>query len=301
MISVIIPCYNDWQSLEKNINSLLLFVEKIDGEIIIINDGSTDHLMGHIKKINNPHLIYLEQKNQGVSSARNKGILHAKKDKLLFLDSDDYINYEQLANYLEEINNFDLIYWDTKKIFSNKKNIIYKTNKEKNIRDLAQSLLYRKYYLFIGSFIISKKIAKKVMFNMNYKYGEDLKFIYECINNICNFTKINNVYLFYIQRNNSAMYTFSNKRFDSIKALESISTRNSFFSSADLEYTIKKDKKIIINSFIRSFPLIKIPSKRKEFLIINDIIKDIFGKNKIISEIKFFLYLIIYKLYLLRK
>ncbi|QIG04162.1 glycosyltransferase [Proteus sp. ZN5] len=301
MISVIIPCYNDWQSLEKNINSLLLFVEKIDGEIIIIDDGSTDHLMEHIKKISNPHLIYLEQKNQGVSSARNKGILHAKKDKLLFLDSDDYINYEQLANYLEEINNFDLIYWDTKKIFSNKKNIIYKTNKEKNIRDLAQSLLYRKYYLFIGSFIISKKIAKKVMFNMNYKYGEDLKFIYECINNICNFTKINDVYLFYIQRNNSAMYTFSNKRFDSIKALESVSTRNSFFSSADLEYTIKKDKKIIINSFIRSFSLINIHSKRKEFLIINDIIKDIFGKNKIISEINFFLYLIIYKLYLLRK
>lgn len=301
MISVIIPCYNDWQSLEKNINSLLLFAEKIDGEIIIINDGSTDHLMEHIKKINNSHLTYLEQKNQGVSSARNKGIMHAKKDKLLFLDSDDYINYEQLANYLEEINNFDLIYWDTKKIFSNKKNIIYKTNKEKNIRDLAQSLLYRKYYLFIGSFIISKKIAKKVMFNTNYKYGEDLKFIYECINNIRSFTKINNIYLFYIQRNNSAMYTFSNKRFDSIKALESISIRNDFFSSADLEYTINKDKKIIINSFIRSFSLIKIPLKRKEFLIINDIIKDIFGKNKIVSEIKFFLYLIIYKLYLLRK
>ncbi|QKD71060.1 glycosyltransferase family 2 protein [Proteus terrae] len=301
MISVIIPCYNDWQSLEKNINSLLLFAEKIDGEIIIINDGSTDNLMEHIKKINNPHLTYLEQKNQGVSSARNKGILHAKKDKLLFLDSDDYINYEQLANYLEEINNFDLIYWDTKKIFPNKKNIIYKTNKEKDIRDLAQSLLYRKYYLFIGSFIISKKIAKKVMFNINYKYGEDLKFIYECINNICSFTKINNVYLFYIQRNNSAMYTFSNKRFDSIKALESISTKNNFFSSADLEHTIKKDKKIIINSFIRSFSLINIPSKRKEFLIINFIIKDIFGKNKIVSEIKFFLYLIIYKLYLLRK
>lgn len=301
MISVIIPCYNDWQSLEKNINSLLLFAEKINGEIIIINDGSTDHLMENIKKINTPYLTYLEQKNQGVSSARNKGILHAKKDKLLFLDSDDYINYEQLAKHLEEINKFDLIYWDTKKIFPNKKNIIYKTDREESIKKLAHSLLYRKYYLFIGSFIISKEIAKKVMFNINYKYGEDLKFIYECINNICSFTKINDVYLFYIQRNNSAMYTFSNKRFDSIKALESIPIKNDFFSSADLAYTIKKDKKIIINSFIRSFSLIKIPLKRKEFIIINDIIKDLFGKNRFISEAKFFLYLIIYKLYLLSK
>ncbi|MFS3859587.1 glycosyltransferase family 2 protein [Proteus mirabilis] len=301
MISIIIPCYNDWQSLEKNLDSLLLFAKKIDGEVIIINDGSSDNIARDIKNIINPQLTYLEQENKGVSSARNKGILFAKKEKLLFLDSDDYINFDELIKHSEEIKNFDLIYWDTIKVFPNNKNIIYKTCLEKDVNDLTYSLLCRKYYLFMGSFIISKKISQKIMFDENYKYGEDLKFIYECIDSINNFTKLDNINLFYIQRCNSAMYTFSHRRFDSVKALESISIRNNTLKKIDLENFIKKDKKIILNNFIRSFPLGKIYSKRKEFIEINNIIKNIFGKNKFIYELNFFLYLIIYKFYLLKK
>lgn len=63
-------------------------------EVIVVDDGSSDKTPRITQDF--PNVQYLHQKNSGVSSARNRGIKHAKSDWIAFLDSDDEWHLEKL-------------------------------------------------------------------------------------------------------------------------------------------------------------------------------------------------------------
>jgi len=84
-ISVIIPTYNRESFILKAINSVLNQTVKVD-EIVVIDDGSIDNTKEILKNFN---IKYIYQDNQGVSSARNNGIINSSNDWICFLDSDD--------------------------------------------------------------------------------------------------------------------------------------------------------------------------------------------------------------------
>jgi glycosyltransferase involved in cell wall biosynthesis len=85
-ISVIIPSFNRAHTLARAIESVLAQSLPAD-EIILIDDGSRDETQALAQTF--PKVTYLMQPNQGVSSARNKGILQAKGNWIALLDSDD--------------------------------------------------------------------------------------------------------------------------------------------------------------------------------------------------------------------
>ena len=96
-ISVIIPTYNRKKYIRRAIDSVIRQSYK-PFEIIVIDDGSTDGTYELIKQSYSSSQISLKkQKNNGVSSARNKGIKLANGDWIAFLDSDD----EWFKNKLE--------------------------------------------------------------------------------------------------------------------------------------------------------------------------------------------------------
>ena len=96
-ISVIIPTYNRKKYIKRAIDSVIHQSYK-PFEIIVIDDGSTDGTYELIKQSYSSSQISLKkQKNNGVSSARNKGIKLANGDWIAFLDSDD----EWFKNKLE--------------------------------------------------------------------------------------------------------------------------------------------------------------------------------------------------------
>lgn len=106
-ISVIIPVYNVEKLLRRCIDSVLNQTLK-DIEIICVNDGSTDNsglILEEYKKYENIKII--NQKNAGLSVARNTGLENVTSKYVAFLDSDDFVDadfYEKLFRYIEEKN-----------------------------------------------------------------------------------------------------------------------------------------------------------------------------------------------------
>ena len=91
--SVIIPVYNAERTLKRCLDSLLS-QQRMDVEIILINDGSSDRsaeIIGDFKtRFRN--IKALTQENSGVSSARNSGLDAARGTYITFVDSDDYVS-----------------------------------------------------------------------------------------------------------------------------------------------------------------------------------------------------------------
>lgn len=92
LISVIIPVYNGEKYVECAVSSVLNQPCADDVEVLLVNDGSTDH-SGEIcdliaAKHNNVRVFH--KKNGGVSSARNLGIDNVKGKYIAFLDCDDW-------------------------------------------------------------------------------------------------------------------------------------------------------------------------------------------------------------------
>jgi len=87
-VSVIIPAYNYVQYLPEAVASVLA-QDHEQFELLIIDDGSTDHTAESCARITDPRVRYLRQENAGLSAARNTGIREARLPYVAFLDADD--------------------------------------------------------------------------------------------------------------------------------------------------------------------------------------------------------------------
>lgn len=100
--SIIVPVYNVELYLKKCIDSVLGQTYR-EYELILIDDGATDRSGVICDEFaeKDGRIRVIHQSNFGLSSARNKGIVSAKGDYLIFLDSDDYWRNDQV---LDKIN-----------------------------------------------------------------------------------------------------------------------------------------------------------------------------------------------------
>lgn len=105
MFSIIIPLYNKEKFIQNTLDKVLQQSFQ-DFEVIIVDDGSTDGGAEIVKNIQNERIKYFWQENQGVSSARNKGISLAKNEYICFLDADDEWKENHLMSLLETIQKF---------------------------------------------------------------------------------------------------------------------------------------------------------------------------------------------------
>ena len=94
-VSIIVPVYNAEAFIADCINSVLAQTEQ-DWELILVDDCSTDKSVEIIEKIITLPLggkgwVLRQERNQGPSAARNRGIREAKGEYVFFLDADDTI------------------------------------------------------------------------------------------------------------------------------------------------------------------------------------------------------------------
>lgn len=149
-VSAVIPTYNNEDTIEKCITSILNQTRKFD-EIIVVDDGSTDNTSDIIK--NFPVKI-IRTENRGRPRTRNTGWRKAKGDVIAFIEADSYYNEIWLEENLSKLSEADMtchrrMGWGVKNSFTKVFDKIlmrrWKILIEKN--DLLSGWVFKKYVL----------------------------------------------------------------------------------------------------------------------------------------------------------
>ena len=100
-ISIIVPVYNVEKYLDDCISSIVR-QDYRDFELILVDDGSTDHSIDVCRKweLQDSRIVILKKGNGGVSDARNAGLDIAKGNYISFVDADDYVTEDYLSYLL---------------------------------------------------------------------------------------------------------------------------------------------------------------------------------------------------------
>lgn len=166
-ISLITINFNDAIGLKKTIDSVI-HQTFVDFEYIIIDGGSTDSSVDHIKE-NAEHIEYwITEPDKGVYNAMNKGILAAKGDYLLFLNSGDWFcNKESLGILANNTGNFDIIYGDN----------FYVHSENKIQENKLPDLITFNYLAFVNGLPHQATLIKKDFILKQGLYDEKLKIV----------------------------------------------------------------------------------------------------------------------------
>jgi len=107
-ISIITPTYNRSSWLEKILSCIIKQnITGLDLEYLVVDNNSTDNTKSVIEKyINiNPHknleIKYILEPEQGINSARNRGIEECKGEYIVFLDDDITLNENYFIEYAQ--------------------------------------------------------------------------------------------------------------------------------------------------------------------------------------------------------
>lgn len=180
-LSIVIPVYNSGRYLNDTLNSVFSQNYK-NIEVIVVNDGSTDNSQKILDKWKkqDKRLHVINQDNEGVTSARLKGINKASGDFITFIDGDDLVSnnmYSVLMKYVES-GNYDIVHCGFEMFFISKRlkkfygtGVIKIQDRYTGVKDLIE-----------GKFVepgMWNKIYKKSLFNnlkidTSIKYNEDL-------------------------------------------------------------------------------------------------------------------------------
>ncbi|BCX12974.1 MAG: hypothetical protein KatS3mg067_1912 [Thermosynechococcus sp.] len=98
MISVVIPLYNKGPHIAKTLDSVLAQTVP-PAEIIVVDDGSTDDGPEVVRRYLDRGVRLIQQANDGVSVARNRGVEEAACEHVAFLDADDW----WMPNHIETL------------------------------------------------------------------------------------------------------------------------------------------------------------------------------------------------------
>ncbi len=109
-VSIIVPVYNIEQYLKDCLDSILSQTYS-DYEVVAVNDGSTDtsiEILESYRDKFHDRLVIVNQKNMGLSAARNSGIEKSTGDFLYYLDGDDFISSDMLEKCVSYFNKYNV-------------------------------------------------------------------------------------------------------------------------------------------------------------------------------------------------
>ncbi len=182
-VSIIMPLYNKEEWVADTITSILS-QSFHDYELIVINDGSTDKSVEIVKSFQDDRIQIFNQKNCGVSTARNRGISKAKGKYITFIDADDiwrFRHLEYLVKAFELNNNIIMSTNEIVIVRDHKEQPQLPEMEEKRIEykkyDYIDELYKNRFSICVGSSLIKRELLDKIeWFYEDISIGEDVNF-----------------------------------------------------------------------------------------------------------------------------
>ena len=227
LISIIIPVHNAEKYLGRCLDSVIKSLEKTKGEILLIEDGSTDRTLEIIEDYRQKYLKLvrvLRSNTRGASAARNLGAKVAKGKYIWFIDADDYISEDAVTKLLDEAEkaSADLVMMRARRIA-----------KDGSTSDLSaidpNTLDYKSRFVRYGmgpwQILIRRKWWQENEFN--FREGiihEDMELMSSLILYTDNFTSLDEPLYFYCENPESVLHKkdFNPHIFDIFPALEGL-------------------------------------------------------------------------------
>jgi len=220
LISIIIPCYNSGETIDKCLESIAK--QKYDDyEVItVVDKKSSDNTLQICrawKKSFKNKLKIVEVEHCGVARKRNYASKIAKGDVLLFLDSDAELedeNYLKLLAYLFTATNADVITG------------VPVTPKEASLIEWVLSQEYEQRFYDVGDcyidcaattcMAVKKKVLEKVRFDESIStkqaLGEDFAFSFNLIKKGCKIFHTNELKVYHYFYSNFKKYLIEQMR-----------------------------------------------------------------------------------------
>jgi glycosyltransferase involved in cell wall biosynthesis len=101
-VSILIPAYNAERWISEAIESALAQTWTCK-EIIVVDDGSTDHTLQVAKQFQARNVRVVTQPNQGASTARNTAFASCQGDYIQWLDADDILEKDKVEQQIRAL------------------------------------------------------------------------------------------------------------------------------------------------------------------------------------------------------
>jgi glycosyltransferase involved in cell wall biosynthesis len=195
---------------------LALSLQPGEREIIVVDDGSDVSPMNSLMQYGD-NIIYIRQKNSGVSVARNTGLNMAKGDYIQLIDGDDYLlpkAYEQCLDLIRKLPETDMVLFDFTSQEGQKQaaatSPLHKLKKESGID-------YMLHHNIKGSsccYLFHHAIRGELLFTPGIQYGEDEEFTAQLMLNANWLIPTKEKAYYYRERKASAIHQNSQQKID---------------------------------------------------------------------------------------
>ncbi|GEM_PF-3505572 len=174
-VTVAIPSYNHEKYIAQAIQSVLDQTYQ-DFEIIITDDGSSDHTVNVIKTFSDPRIrLFCFAKNQGTSSAMNHCIREGRGEYMAILNSDDIFfpdKLEKQVKFLDEHNEIGAVFGSPQIIDDDGNDFLDIKNIQKKNRSRFEWL---NYFFWHGNALYHPSVLiRRVCYEKIGEYDEQL-------------------------------------------------------------------------------------------------------------------------------
>lgn len=193
MVTLIVPCYNSEQYIDRCINSILSQTYN-DIELIIVNDGSTDNTDKIIENRKTEiesfvtRYIYISQENKGVGAACSAAYEKSTGEYISLLDSDDILLPESIrlrAEFLDNNPDYALVRTNGYSVEEDNIEIcdkLFETNENaKHKENIFEDIFNGTAYLWSGTYMIRSDVLEKIYPDKKIypsRSGQNMQFIW---------------------------------------------------------------------------------------------------------------------------
>lgn len=271
-ISLVVPFYNSQDKIGFFLDSIKSQnCDKI--EVIFIDDGSTDNtpkIINHNLDGSNVNFKLITKKNGGVSSARNLGLNNAHGKYVMFVDSDDALLNNAVSLIAQAIKDSEdaeclvFEYVRLKAEFRHKAfeyyptgNGFYNTSRTEILKNYIAGELIKSVHMCSCVYKLEFLRYHGLTFDERFAYGEDQKFVIDCLVYGEHVRYYDFPILAYIEYVNSATGCYNPKWFDSYKMFNALYQGEGFLNyRKELENRINNELLAISNKVIMQEKLI---------------------------------------------